>query len=54
MGCVTPTLFLLCACGALLSYYAVYIEQSKQADVNYKAHCDLDETIACSKVLSSE
>ena len=54
MGCVTPMLFVLCVCGTLLSSYAVYIEQSKQADNSYKAHCDLDETIACTHVLTSE
>lgn len=47
-------LFVLCVCGTLLSSYAVYIEQSKQADNSYKAHCDLDETIACTHVLTSE
>ena len=54
MGCVTPMLFVLCVCGTLLSSYAVYIERSKEADNSYKAHCDLDETIACSHVLTSE
>ena len=47
-------LFVLCVCGTLLSSYAVYIERSKEADNSYKAHCDLDETIACSHVLTSE
>ena len=54
MGCVTPMLFVLCVCGTLLSSYAVYIERSKEADSSYKAHCDLDETIACTRVLTSE
>jgi vitamin-K-epoxide reductase (warfarin-sensitive) len=47
-------LFVLCVCGTLLSSYAVYIERSKEADSSYKAHCDLDETIACTHVLTSE
>lgn len=50
----TPIIALLCTAGVALSLYAIYIERSKHADVEYQATCDLDETIACSYVLTSE
>lgn len=40
--------------GLAISLYAIYIEQSKHSDNSYVAYCDVDETIACSDVLTSE
>jgi len=44
----------LSVCGVVLSCYAIHIERSKHSNKNYQAHCDLDDTIACSYVLTSE
>ena len=48
MGCLTPAIVVLCACGVALSAYAIHVERSKHRDEGYRAHCDMDETIACS------
>ena len=40
--------------GLVLSIYSVYIENLKLKDENYTALCDIDETISCSAVLTSE
>ncbi|XP_013378655.1 vitamin K epoxide reductase complex subunit 1 [Lingula anatina] len=42
------------ALGILVSSYALYIEIRKHKDKNYKAFCDLGETMSCSRVLTSE
>ncbi len=54
MGCVTPAIAVLCTAGVALSLYAIYVERSKHIDEGYQAACDLDETIACSHVLTSK
>ena len=53
MGLLTPSIAVLCIGGLALSIYAIHIERSKHLDEDYKAHCDIDETIACSNVLTS-
>ncbi len=40
--------------GMALSSYAVYVEHMKAMDDSFKALCDMNETISCSKVFSSE
>lgn len=45
---------LLSVCGLCLSAYAVYVENMKHSNEEYQALCDLDETVACSIVLTSE
>ena len=53
MGLLSYVIALFCVGGVALSYYAVHIEQMKSANEDYHATCDLDETIACSKVVTS-
>ena len=40
--------------GLCLSAYAVYIENMRHSNEDFQALCDLDETVACSIVLTSE
>lgn len=39
--------------GLLLSYYAFYVETSKEHDDSYKAMCDISDHMSCSKVFTS-
>lgn len=39
--------------GFILSSYAYYVSVSKRAEVNYRALCDLSDTMSCSRVLTS-
>lgn len=43
----------LCALGLLLSVYALHVELSRERDPEYRAMCDLGESVSCSKVFSS-
>ena len=45
---------LLYLTGLGLSGYAYYVELAKEADENYVALCDIDETISCSRVFNSK
>ncbi len=53
-GVLSLTIALFCIGGVAISYYAIHIEHMKSEDVSYKAACDLDEKIACSKVVTSK
>ncbi|KAF7705021.1 vitamin K epoxide reductase complex subunit 1 [Silurus meridionalis] len=44
---------MLCALGLILSVYALHVELSKENDPNYRAMCDLAESVSCSKVFTS-
>ncbi|XP_053495774.1 vitamin K epoxide reductase complex subunit 1 [Ictalurus furcatus] len=43
----------LCALGLILSVYALHVELSRENDPNYRAMCDLAESVSCSKVFTS-
>ncbi|XP_022107375.1 vitamin K epoxide reductase complex subunit 1-like protein 1 [Acanthaster planci] len=44
----------LCFIGTVLSVYALYVETSKEANPQYKAMCDIGESMSCSKVFTSK
>ncbi|KAJ1125626.1 hypothetical protein NDU88_004050 [Pleurodeles waltl] len=44
---------LLCAVGIVLSVYAYHVETSKESDESYRAMCDINPSISCSKVFTS-
>ncbi|XP_076867852.1 vitamin K epoxide reductase complex subunit 1-like protein 1 [Brachyhypopomus gauderio] len=44
---------LVCLLGILLSLYAFHVEREKSRDGNYRAMCDLSNSISCSKVFTS-
>lgn len=43
----------LCVIGLILSVYALHVELSHERDPEYRAMCDLGESVSCSKVFSS-
>lgn len=43
----------LCSVGISASLYAFYVETKKEADSDYKAACDISESVSCSKVFTS-
>uniref|UniRef100_A0A674MB07 vitamin-K-epoxide reductase (warfarin-sensitive) n=1 Tax=Takifugu rubripes TaxID=31033 RepID=A0A674MB07_TAKRU len=43
----------LCVFGLLLSVYALHVELSRERNPDYRAMCDLGESVSCSKVFSS-
>ncbi|XP_029462743.1 vitamin K epoxide reductase complex subunit 1 [Rhinatrema bivittatum] len=44
---------LTCTLGILLSVYAYHVETSKESDASYRALCDINASISCSKVFTS-
>ncbi|XP_010865864.1 vitamin K epoxide reductase complex subunit 1-like protein 1 [Esox lucius] len=44
---------LVCVLGILLSVYAFHVETEKSRDSNYRALCDISNSISCSKVFTS-
>ena len=50
----TATLFFLCACGTGVGLYFVHLQRSKHDDPSYRALCDVDSTITCSKIIAEE
>ncbi|XP_061562300.1 vitamin K epoxide reductase complex subunit 1 [Phycodurus eques] len=44
---------LLCVFGLILSVYALHVELSREHDPDYRAMCDLGESVSCSKVFTS-
>uniref|UniRef100_A0AAZ3Q723 vitamin-K-epoxide reductase (warfarin-sensitive) n=1 Tax=Oncorhynchus tshawytscha TaxID=74940 RepID=A0AAZ3Q723_ONCTS len=44
---------LVCVLGILLSLYAYHVETEKARDSNYRAMCDVSNSISCSKVFTS-
>ena len=40
--------------GITVSLYALYIEIKKSKDKTYKAACDLNDSMSCSRVLTSK
>lgn len=61
-GFITPTMvdciklgrFLVCVVGIALSGYALHVELSHARNKEYKALCDINEHMSCSKVFSSK
>ena len=59
---ITPTMvdyiklgrFLVCVVGIALSGYALHVELSHARNKEYKALCDINEHMSCSKVFSSK
>ncbi|XP_060950688.1 vitamin K epoxide reductase complex subunit 1 [Limanda limanda] len=43
----------LCVFGLALSLYALHVEVSKESNPDYRAMCDLGESVSCSKVFTS-
>ncbi|CAG5907222.1 unnamed protein product [Menidia menidia] len=43
----------LCLFGVVLSVYALHVELSRERDPDYRAMCDLGESVSCSKVFTS-
>ncbi|XP_066485335.1 vitamin K epoxide reductase complex subunit 1 [Tiliqua scincoides] len=44
---------LLCALGLALSVYAFHVETSKERDASYRAACDINSAVSCSRVFTS-
>lgn len=44
---------LLCVLGLVLSVYALHVELSRERNPDYRAMCDLAESVSCSKVFTS-
>ncbi|XP_036402628.1 vitamin K epoxide reductase complex subunit 1 [Megalops cyprinoides] len=45
--------FGLCVFGLVLSVYALHVEISRERDPEYRAMCDLAQSVSCSKVFTS-
>lgn len=43
----------LCVFGFVLSIYALHVELSRERNPEYRAMCDLGESVSCSKVFTS-
>ncbi|XP_030610493.1 vitamin K epoxide reductase complex subunit 1 [Archocentrus centrarchus] len=43
----------LCLFGLVLSIYALHVELSRERNPDYRALCDLGESVSCSKVFTS-
>ncbi|XP_056286198.1 vitamin K epoxide reductase complex subunit 1 [Pseudoliparis swirei] len=43
----------LCVLGLFLSVYALHVELSRERNPDYRAMCDLGESVSCSKVFTS-
>ncbi|XP_035520987.1 vitamin K epoxide reductase complex subunit 1 [Morone saxatilis] len=43
----------LCVFGLFLSVYALHVELSRESNPDYRAMCDLGESVSCSKVFTS-
>lgn len=43
----------LCVFGIVLSVYALHVELSRERNPDYRAMCDLGESVSCSKVFTS-
>ncbi|XP_029313031.1 vitamin K epoxide reductase complex subunit 1 [Cottoperca gobio] len=43
----------LCVFGLFLSVYALHVELSREKNPDYRAMCDLGESVSCSKVFTS-
>nr|XP_020461951.1 vitamin K epoxide reductase complex subunit 1-like protein 1 [Monopterus albus] len=43
----------LCVFGLVLSVYALHVEVSKERNPDYRAMCDVAESVSCSKVFTS-
>ncbi|XP_076844002.1 vitamin K epoxide reductase complex subunit 1 [Brachyhypopomus gauderio] len=43
----------LCCLGIVLSVYALHVELSRESNPEYRAFCDLAESVSCSKVFTS-
>ena len=46
--------FMTCIFGIGVSVYALYVEVTKLHDKEFKAMCDISETMSCSKVFTSK
>ncbi|XP_027049173.1 vitamin K epoxide reductase complex subunit 1 [Pocillopora verrucosa] len=54
VSCLGVIRFLACVAGIALSVYALHVEISKEHNKEYKALCDINEHMSCSKVFSSK
>ncbi|KXJ29143.1 vitamin K epoxide reductase complex subunit 1 [Exaiptasia diaphana] len=54
MGAVVWLRVLLCITGLGLSIYALHVETSKVKNKDFKALCDINEHMSCSKVFASK
>jgi uncharacterized membrane protein len=50
----TLYLSLISAMGLSLSLYTLYVEMKSQNDSKYRAFCDINEHISCSKAFNSK
>ncbi|KAJ1532250.1 hypothetical protein ONE63_000866 [Megalurothrips usitatus] len=50
---VNIVLFLLCAAGVGASYYAYFVEQNVEQNEKYKAMCDINDQLSCTKVFAT-
>ena len=46
--------FITCILGIIVSVYALYVEMTKLQNKDFKAMCDINEKISCSKVFTSK
>ena len=44
---------LLCLLGMLVSVFALYVEINKERNSDYRAICDISESVSCSTVFMS-
>ena len=54
VDCIKLGHFLFCVVGIALSGYALHVELSHSHNKEYKALCDINEHMSCSKVFSSK
>ncbi|CAH8628694.1 unnamed protein product [Heterobilharzia americana] len=54
LGNTSRLIRLACIVGISICIYALHVEYSKESDKNYRAVCDISESISCSKVLTSK
>ena len=54
VDCVNISRFMVCLVGIALSVYALHVELSKAHNKEYKALCDINEHMSCSKVFTSK
>ena len=47
-------LLIFCTVGMLLSVYALYVEIHAEGDSSFKAWCDINPKMSCSKVFTSK
>ena len=51
--CIYWIHLVLCLLGILVSVFAFYVEKTKETNADYRAVCDISETVSCSAVFAS-